>query len=110
MPACKECGGSFYWKQIEGRWRPFDADGELHWIRCKAEKISGPLHIKGPTITGADYRPSCGLCAVPPWEECACSFTREDASRTRHDASVTPNQNKDVAIESQMSPRELEQA
>lgn len=30
-------------------------------------------HIAGEPIRGKHYRPSCGRCDVPPWEQCACS-------------------------------------
>jgi len=32
-----------------------------------------PLHLVSKRIAGADYRPSCGKCDMPPWEACACS-------------------------------------
>lgn len=32
-----------------------------------------PIVVPGAILTGSDYRPSCGQCAIPPWETCKCS-------------------------------------
>lgn len=31
------------------------------------------MHTASPTITGSNYRSSCGSCGMPPWQACACS-------------------------------------
>lgn len=44
----------------------------------------------GVPITGAEYFPACGLCDLPPWEQCACSSTRSavDWANTEADESM----------------------
>lgn len=42
-----------------------------HWSRKKT--YTGPLVVIGKTTQAEDFKPSCGLCAVVPWEECGCS-------------------------------------
>jgi hypothetical protein len=43
-------------------------------VTLPASTSASQHHITGAPIKGADYRPSCGNCQVPPWEVCDCSF------------------------------------
>lgn len=37
--ACKDCGGTVDWKQIDGRWRCFNAGTEVdHWDACSKNR------------------------------------------------------------------------
>lgn len=82
MTTCKACGGSIRWQRRGAKWWALDPDGGNHWAHClgRRKKTTGPLEIVGQTIRGADYLESCGGCALPPWEECGCSFPESSAA------------------------------
>ena len=75
MTRCKTCGGDIAFTKINSGWFAVELNGEPHWRSCKARLAATrkPEVRKGARITGPGYQPSCGQCAVPPWEECACS-------------------------------------
>ncbi len=85
MAICKKCGSEFKWTMVKGQWLPAQQDGSPHWIVCKA-KQNRPVEFRaGPKITGQYYRPSCGECGLPPWEECGCSFeSRLEQDQQQH--------------------------
>jgi len=79
---CK-CGVSFSWVKVNRKWHALNANGLSHWVECrlrgkkKRKPAGGLLEIRGKRIVGEHYRQTCAGCAVPPWELCACSFSRE---------------------------------
>lgn len=72
MSACKYCLAPIGWNQVNGNWRPTNANGSPHLCRSRRVRVHAVNHRVGKTITGARYTQSCG-CEIPPWEECACS-------------------------------------
>lgn len=96
MTICYDCGQEFRWVYRDGKLRPINSsDNEPHWKTCRARlKVAskGPAKRKQSELwpsaqqntlppkktTGANYRPSCGKCDVPPWAGCACSFQKEE--------------------------------
>lgn len=77
MNSCKSCGGRFTWTRQGNKWHAVNADGKNHWTSCPSgrlkKQLTGPDMVVGRTIVGERYKASCGLCTVPPWEECACA-------------------------------------
>lgn len=68
MSTCKYCREPIGWMREGSSWIPMD--GALPH-QCKARRV--PEVIPCAPIVGPLYKPSCGKCATPPWEICACS-------------------------------------
>ena len=85
VATCKDCGQAIRWEQRGGKSHKLDADGGNHWTNCrggKKKKYAGPLTIRGRRVTGPQYRESCELCDVQPWESCSCSALMSEDQRT----------------------------
>lgn len=78
MSTCKRCLAQIGWTKTDDGWRPTNADGSPH--RCA--KKNKPIVSAGILQAGAQYVPSCGQCAVPPWEVCACSALLNSENRS----------------------------
>ena len=72
MSKCRYCDSPISWGCRVGQWVPTNADGSQHYC-SERRRLPDVNHIAGKEITGSRYTPSCGACAVPPWEECDCS-------------------------------------
>ena len=81
MADCRKCGAQIGFDRVGGKWHPTNEDGSPHWRSCKAKLETR----QGPTIKGREYRPSCGKCDVPNWEECSCSFSAAERANLEAD-------------------------
>jgi hypothetical protein len=91
---CFDCGVEYREVFKAGRLQQLNkADDKPHWQTCRAlrgrnagsvtKALLRRYSAPAKTITGPGYRPACGGCDVPPWIECACSFTAEDLASHR---------------------------
>jgi hypothetical protein len=73
IASCRYCEAPLRWGCRAGQWMPLNADGSQHYCTGRQRHWPDVNHTAGEPIAGAQYVPSCGECAVPPWEECPCS-------------------------------------
>lgn len=81
MATCKTCAAEFTWRQVGEKWIPFDADGEVHFSRCKRRMKAirrgldpeTPVPFKSHSSgfrRGENYRHYECICETAPWERC----------------------------------------